>query len=72
MCWEISVPGGYKIPDRILNLTDRVAERYGMRTRTLDMSRYDDEVHTIVVPAFQGKAVDSLLYRALYESLYTP
>ena len=25
-----------------------------------------------VVPEYQGKAVDSLLYRALYESLYTP
>lgn len=25
-----------------------------------------------VVPAYQGKAVDSLLYRALYESLYAP
>lgn len=25
-----------------------------------------------VIPAYQGKAVDSLIYRALYESLYTP
>ena len=25
-----------------------------------------------VIPEYQGKAVDSLLYRALYESLYTP
>lgn len=165
LCWEVSVPGGYRIPDRILNLTDRVAQRYGVRTRTLDMRHYDAEVHTIielsnaslidnwgyspvteaevlalardlkpviqpkgvifaedaagkpigfaialpdvntllkgiggrmlpfgflrllwglprltryrlfalgVIPAYQGKAVDSLLYRALYESLYTP
>ena len=25
-----------------------------------------------VIPEFQGKAVDSLLYRGLYEALYTP
>lgn len=25
-----------------------------------------------VIPEYQGKAIDSLLYRALYESLYTP
>ena len=25
-----------------------------------------------VIPAYQGKAVDSLLYRGLYEALYAP
>jgi GNAT superfamily N-acetyltransferase len=165
LCWKVSVPEGYRIPERVLRLTDQVARRFGVRTRTLDMRRYEAEVRTIielsnlsiidnwgfspvteaevmalardmkpilqpkgvifaedaserpigfaialpdvncllkdlngrlfplgflkllwglprlkryrlfalgVVPAYQGKAVDSLLYRALYESLYTP
>jgi len=165
LCWYISAAEGYDIPARILTLTDRVAERYGVRIRPVDMKRYDEEVRTIVelsnssiidnwgyspvteaevqamardlrpviqpkgvlfaedragrpigfaialpdvnallrgldgrlfpigwarllvgiprlrryrmfalgvVPEYQGKAVDSLLYRALYESLYAP
>ena len=165
LCWYISAAEGYDIPARILTLTDRVAARYGVRIRPVDMKRYDQEVHTIVelsnssiidnwgyspvteaevqamardlrpviqpkgvlfaedragrpigfaialpdvntllrgldgrmfpigwarllfgiprlrryrmfalgvVPEYQGKAIDSLLYRALYESLYAP
>jgi GNAT superfamily N-acetyltransferase len=153
------------VPDRILHLTDAVAERYGIRVRQLDMHRFDQEVKLIeqlsnasiinnwgyspvteaevratardlrpviqpkgvlfaedkdgrpigfaiaipdvnhllkglrgsllplgwmkllrgipklrryrmfalgVIPEYQGKAVDSLIYRALYEALYTP
>ncbi len=44
LCWEISVPEGYRIPDRILALTDAVAERYKLTMRTIDFSRYDEEV----------------------------
>jgi GNAT superfamily N-acetyltransferase len=44
LCWELSVPEGYVIPERILTLTDAVAERYGLSTRTIDMSRFDEEV----------------------------
>ena len=165
LCWYISAAEGYTIPDRILSLTDKVADRYGVRIRGIDMERYDQEVQTFlelsnssiidnwgyspvtkaeveamaqdlkqvlqpkgvlfaedqdgraigfalalpdvnsllkglngrlfptgflkllwgiprlrryrlfalgVVPEFQGKAVDSLLYRALYESMYSP
>ncbi len=165
LCWYLSVDEGYQVPDRILTLTDRVAERYHIRVRPLDLRRYEQEVRVIidlsnasiidnwgyspvteaevhamahdlrpiiqpkgvlfaedgqgrpigfaialpdvnallkglngrlfpfgwlkllvglprlrryrmfalgVTPEYQGKAVDSLLYRALYESLYAP
>jgi GNAT superfamily N-acetyltransferase len=165
LCWSVSVPDGYQIPERILALTDSVAKRCGVRVRPLNMQRYAEEVGIIinlantsiinnlgfspvteaevratardlkaviqsqgvlfaedsqgmpvgfaiaipdvnsllkglrgsllplgwlklllglprlrryrmfalgVIPEYQGKAVDSLLYRALYESLYTP
>jgi hypothetical protein len=41
LCWEVSVADVYRIPDRIMKLTDRVAERYGVRVRRIDMRRYD-------------------------------
>ena len=164
LCWNISAKDDYKIPDRILELTNSVADRYGIRIRKINMKQYDQEVQTVmelsnasiienwgyspvtgeevktmahdlkaviqpkgvlfaedkngrpvgfaialpdinhllkgmngrllpfgfikllwgiprlkryrmfalgVIPEFQGKAIDSLLYRALHESLYT-
>ena len=44
LCWELSVPEGYRIPDRILKLTDVVAKRYHLRMRTIDFSNYRGEV----------------------------
>ena len=44
LCWEISMPGGYRIPGRILALTDSVMDRLGLHTRRIDMSRYAAEV----------------------------
>ncbi|MBL8968919.1 MAG: hypothetical protein JNG85_18085 [Spirochaetaceae bacterium] len=44
LCWRISMAEGYRIPDRILGLTDRVAERLGVTVRPIDLSRYDEEV----------------------------
>jgi GNAT superfamily N-acetyltransferase len=165
LCWYVSAAEGYDIPPRILQLTDAVAKRYGIRVRPIDMKHYEDEVKLVVelsnasiidnwgyspvteaevqatardlkpviqskavlfaedangravgfaiaipdvnhllkglngsllpfgwlklltgiphlkryrmfalgvIPEYQGKAMDSLLYRALYESLYTP
>ncbi len=165
LCWYVSAAEGYRVPDRIVKLTDAVQKRYNVRIRQVDRKNYDREVHTIVelsnasiidnwgyspvteaevqamardlkpviqpkgvlfaedasgkpigfaialpdvnsllkglnghlfpfgfarllwgiprlrryrmfalgvVPEYQGKAVDSLLYRALNESLYTP
>jgi GNAT superfamily N-acetyltransferase len=48
LCYYISAEDGYVVPDRILNLTDRVAERYGVSVRPIDMRRYDEEVKVIL------------------------
>ncbi|MFZ5941298.1 MAG: hypothetical protein ACOYXB_12075 [Bacteroidota bacterium] len=48
LCWEISIADGYRIPGRIIELTDAVAERYGIRIRSLDMKRYDEEIQVII------------------------
>ncbi len=165
LCWYISAKEGYRVPERILRLTDAVQKRYKVRIRQLDMKHYDEEVKVIielanstiidnwgfspvteaevramardmkpiiqpkgvlfaedssgkpigfaitlpdvntllrglngrlfpfgfikllmgiprlrryrmfalgVIPEYQGKAVDSLLYRAMHETLYTP
>jgi GNAT superfamily N-acetyltransferase len=48
LCYSISGKEGYQIPDRILKLTDRVANRYGVSVRPVDMFRYDDEVQTFL------------------------
>ncbi len=48
LCWEIDAAKGYKIPPRILSLTDRVAQRYGITVRPLDMKHYDDEVKVVI------------------------
>lgn len=39
---------GYDIPPRYLTLTDRVAERYQVTVRGLDMARLDEEIVTLV------------------------
>lgn len=48
LCWYISAAEGYRVPDRILALTDAVQKRYGVRIRQLDMKRYDEEVKIII------------------------
>jgi len=165
LCWYVSAVEGYKVPERILRLTEAVQKRYNVHIRQLNMRRYDEEVKIIielanttiidnwgyspvtvaevqamahdmkpvlqpkgvlfaedahgkpigfaitlpdvntllkglnghlfpfgfiklltgiprlrryrmfalgVIPEYQGKAVDSLLYRAMHETLYTP
>ena len=44
LCYYMSGREGYQIPDRILTLTDRVAKRYGVTVRPLDMKKYEEEV----------------------------
>jgi len=48
LCYYISGIEGYQIPDRIMKLTDRIAERYSVTVRPVDMSRYDQEVETFL------------------------
>jgi len=55
LAWEVSIPDGYRIPDRILTLTDSVAQRFGITVRTIDFSRLDEEVEL-----FARLSLDSL------------
>ena len=48
LCYSISAKDGYQIPERILKLTDRIAERYGVTVRQMDMGRYDEEVQIVM------------------------
>ena len=44
LCYYISGQENYQIPERILNLTDRVAQRYGVTVRQVDKKKYEEEV----------------------------
>lgn len=48
LCWSICPQDGYRVPERILRLTDAVRDRYGVRIRQLDMKHYDEEVKVII------------------------
>lgn len=48
MVYEIDARQGYRIPERILTLTDQVARRYHVDVRTLDMKNFNREVETII------------------------
>jgi GNAT superfamily N-acetyltransferase len=48
LCYQVDGSAGYQIPERILKLTDRVAERYGVTVRPINLKRYDEEVETIL------------------------
>jgi hypothetical protein len=61
LCWYISAAEGYKIPERILRLTDAVQKRYNVRIRQLDMKRYDEEVK-IVIELSNSSIIDNWGY----------
>jgi GNAT superfamily N-acetyltransferase len=48
LVYVIDAREGYQIPARILELTERVAQRYGVCVRPIDMKRLDEEVETII------------------------
>ncbi len=48
LVYIVDVRDGYQVPERILTLTDRVAERFGVHVRQLDMKKFDQEVETII------------------------
>jgi hypothetical protein len=48
LIYYISVKEGYRIPERILTLTDDVAKRYGISTRQVNMKDYASEVTRII------------------------
>jgi GNAT superfamily N-acetyltransferase len=47
LVYYIDAREGYQIPERILTLTDKVAERYGIHVRQLDVKNFDKEVQTV-------------------------
>jgi len=67
LCYYISGKEGYQIPDRILSLTDRVAERYGVKVRPVDMSRYDQEVQ-IILDLSNSSIIDNWGYSPVTEA----
>ena len=48
LVYIVDVTQGYQIPERILTLTNRVAERYKVHVRPLNMQEFDHEVETII------------------------
>ena len=48
LVYYISAPEGYSIPDRIMTLTDDVANRYKIHTRQINMKDYDNEVTSVI------------------------
>ncbi len=48
LCYYISGKEGYRIPERILTLTDHVARRYGVTVRRVNMKRYGEDVQHVI------------------------
>jgi len=48
LVYLIDVRQGYTVPERILTLTDRVAQRYGVHIRPIEMKNLDEEVEKII------------------------
>jgi ribosomal protein S18 acetylase RimI-like enzyme len=46
--YYIDAHEGYRIPERILTLTDKVANRYGIHVRQIEMRKLEEEVETIM------------------------
>ena len=67
LCWYISAEEGYKIPDRILQLTDDVQKRYQVKIRPVDMKRYDEEVK-IIIELSNASIIDNWGYSPVTEA----
>jgi hypothetical protein len=48
LVYAIDAREGYKVPERILTLTDQVAQKYGIHVRQVDMNRFEDEIDTLI------------------------
>jgi GNAT superfamily N-acetyltransferase len=48
LVYYLSVKEGYTIPDRIMTMTDDVAQRYGISVRNVDMKNYDKDVQHVI------------------------
>lgn len=47
---------GYQIPERILTLTDKIAGRFGIHVRQINMDRFEDEVQVFIDMSNQSLA----------------
>ena len=47
MVYELDASQGYTLPDRFLKLTDRVAKKYGVHIRSINMKHIDADVQSI-------------------------
>lgn len=54
LVYEADMQKGYHIPERILTLTDKVAARYGVSVRPINMDRLEEDVVTIMRLANQS------------------
>ena len=46
--YEADVAGGYQVPERYLTMTERIAQRYGVKVRGVRMDRLEEDVMTLV------------------------
>jgi ribosomal protein S18 acetylase RimI-like enzyme len=67
LCWYVSAAEGYKIPERIMNLTDAVKKRYKVNIRQLDMKNYDKEVK-IIIDLANNSIIDNWGYSPVTEA----
>ena len=67
LCWYISASEGYKVPERILRLTDAVQKRYNVHIRQLDMKHYDEEVK-IIIELANSTIIDNWGYSPVTEA----
>ena len=67
LCWSVSAAEGYRVPERILRLTDAVQKRYDVRIRELDMRRYDEEVK-IIIELANNTIIDNWGYSPVTEA----
>jgi len=58
LVYYIDTREGYQIPERILTLTDKVASRYGVHVRQLDVKNFDRDVQTVIELSNESLAVN--------------
>jgi len=58
LVYYIDAREDYQIPERILTLTDKVAQTYGVRLRPLDTKNFDRDVETVIALSNQSLALN--------------
>ena len=58
LVYSIDTQEGYQIPERILTLTGKVADRYGIHVRQINVNDFDQDVQTFIDLSNQSLAVN--------------